>query len=115
MATSRRTELVQGTLDMLILRTLSIGPAHGHAIAKAIERGSDNVLRVEHGSLYPALHRLQKRGWINSGWVVVKERNRELKQYRLTPRGLKHLRAEQSTWNQTIAAIARVMRLRPVV
>lgn len=108
-----RTELVQGTLDMLVLRVLLLGPAHGHAIAKTIERGSDDVLQVDHGSLYPALHRLQKRGWISGNWEFVTHRNRELKLYRLTALGRRQLRSEASKWNQMTTAIARVMRLRP--
>lgn len=105
-----RTELVQGTLDMLILRILLTGSAHGHAIAKTIERSSKDVLRVEHGSLYPALHRLQKRGWITGNWELVKDRNRELKLYSLTSRGRKQLLAEESNWNRLTAAIAHVMQ-----
>src|ERR671924_292355 len=86
---SGRIELLQGTLDMLILRTLVFGPAHGHEIAKHIQRTSDEVLQVEHGSLYPALHRLERRGWISGKWQKSSERNRELKYYRLTPAGKK--------------------------
>ena len=79
-----RIELLQGTLDMLILRTLVLGPAHGHQIAKHIQRTTDDVLQVEHGSLYPALHRLEKRGWIASKWEPGKDQKREFKFYRLT-------------------------------
>ena len=104
-----RIELLQGTLDMLILRTLLFGPAHGHAIAKHIQRTTDDLLQVEHGSLYPALHRLERKGWVVSKWETAKDRNRELKYYRLTPAGRKRLIAEESKWKQMAAAIGRVM------
>ena len=110
MARDRRTELLQGTLDMLILRTLQAGPAHGHEIAKHIQRTSDDVLQVEHGSLYPALHRLEQKGWLTARWEMARERNREFKYYRLTAAGKKQLLAEESKWNQLAAAIARVMQ-----
>ncbi len=102
-------ELLQGTLDLLILRTLRLGPAHGHAIAKAIERGSDDVLQVEQGSLYPALHRLIKRGWIafDNG---TSENNRRAKFYYLTAKGRKHLAIETSRWDKLAGAIARILR-----
>jgi PadR family transcriptional regulator, regulatory protein PadR len=106
---SNRTELLQGTLDMLILRTLIFGPAHGHQIAKHIQRTSEDVLQVEHGSLYPALHRLERKGWIVSKWETAKGRNREFKYYRLTPAGRKQLAFEESKWKQLAEAIARVM------
>ena len=109
MAQERRTDLLQGTLDMLILRTLRWGPAHGHDIAKHIQRTSDEVLQVEHGSLYPALHRLERKGWVSAKWETAKERNREYKYYRLTAAGKKHLAAEESKWKQMAGAIARVM------
>jgi PadR family transcriptional regulator, regulatory protein PadR len=108
-ANSERIELLQGTLDMLILRTLLFGPAHGHAIAKHIQRTSDEVLQVEHGSLYPALHRLERQGWIASKWEQAKDRNREFKYYRLTQAGKKQLATQQSKWKQIADAIARVM------
>src|ERR1044072_2129787 len=92
-----RVELLQGTLDLLILRTLLLGPTHGHAIAKAIERNSEDVLQVEQGSLYPALHRLIKRGWI-SAEEGTSENNRRAKYYRLTTKGRKHLTLETSKW-----------------
>src|SRR5205809_6576539 len=104
----RRIELLQGTLDVLILQTLRSGPAHGHAIAKAIERGSDDVLRVEQGSLYPALHRLIKRGWI-SFEQGTSENNRRAKYYRLTPKGRKQLAVETSKWQTFARAIARLL------
>jgi len=110
MARDKRTELLQGTLDMLILRTLQLGPAHGHEIAKHIQRTSDDVLQVEHGSLYPALHRLEQKGWLAAKWEMARDRNREFKYYRLTAAGKKQLLAEESKWNQITAAIARVMQ-----
>jgi transcriptional regulator len=104
-----RIELLQGTLDLLILRTLRLGPAHGHAIAKAIERGSDDVLLVEQGSLYPALHRLLKREWIafDDG---TSENNRRAKFYRLTAKGRRQLVIETSKWDKLARAIARILR-----
>ena len=106
---TNRTELLQGTLDLLILRTLQLGPAHGHEIAKHIQRTTDEVLQVEHGSLYPALHRLERKGWLAAKWETAKDRNRQFKYYRLTPAGKRQLAAEQSKWNQLVAAIARVL------
>lgn len=103
-----RVELLQGTLDMLILRTLQLGPAHGHHIAKHIQRTTEDVLQVEHGSLYPALHRLERKNWIASKWEA-KDGKRELKYYRLTPAGKKQLLAEESKWKTMASAIARVM------
>lgn len=103
-----RVELLQGTLDLLILRTLRPGPAHGHAIAKSIERSSDEVLQVEQGSLYPALHRLIKRGWIDAE-EGTSENNRRAKFYRLTTLGRKQLAAETSKWDKIAGAIARVL------
>jgi len=107
--TQDRPELLQGTLDMLILRTLLTGPTHGHAITKHIQRTSDELLQVDHGSLYPALHRLVKKGWISAKWELHKERNREFKYYRLTPLGRKQLIRERSKWTQMAAAIHRVL------
>jgi len=101
-------EMVQGTLDMLILRTLVMGPAHGHTIAHVIEYTSENVLEVEQGSLYPALHRLEDRGWLESYWGVS-ENNRKAKFYKLTRVGRKQLVAEASRWRQMVEAIGRVM------
>ena len=106
---SNRTELLQGTLDMLILRTLLFGPAHGHQIAKHIQRTTEDVLQVEHGSLYPALHRMERKGWIVSKWEMPKERNREFKYYRLTPAGRKQFAGQESKWKQVATAVARVM------
>lgn len=107
--TTDRLELMQGTLDMLILRTLLLGPFHGHAIAKHIQRTTDDVLQVDHGSLYPALHRLERKRWIIAKWEMAKDRNREFKYYRLTPAGKKQLAAEQSNWKLLVASIGRVM------
>jgi PadR family transcriptional regulator, regulatory protein PadR len=104
-----RIELLQGTLDLLILRTLLLRPAHGHAIAKAIEFKSDDVLQVEQGSLYPALHRLIKRGWI-SFEEGTSENNRRAKFYRLTSKGRRQLAAETSKWDKLAGAIARILR-----
>ncbi len=104
-----RIELLQGTLDLLILRTLLLGPAHGHAIAKAIEHNSEDVLQVEQGSLYPALHRLIKRGWI-SAEEGTSENNRRAKYYRLTARGRKQLNIETTKWAKRVGAIARILR-----
>ena len=101
-------ELVQGTLDMLILRTLARGPLHGYAIAVAIEARSEDVLRVEEGSLYPALHRLELAGMLVSEWRTS-ETNRRAKYYKLTSTGRKHLAAQSTNWNRLVLAIARVM------
>jgi transcriptional regulator len=106
---SDRVELLQGTLDMLILKTLLLGPAHGHEIAKHLQRTTENVLQVEHGSLYPALHRLERKEWVKSKWETPKDRNREFKYYRLTAAGKKQLLLEESRWKQLADAIARVM------
>jgi PadR family transcriptional regulator, regulatory protein PadR len=108
---NERIELLQGTLDMLILGTLMLGPAHGHAIAKAIEFKSDEVLQVEQGSLYPALHRLIKRGWI-SVEEGTSENNRRAKFYKLTAKGRKQLAVETSKWDKLAGAIARILRSR---
>jgi transcriptional regulator len=104
-----KIELLQGTLDLLILRTLQLGPLHGHAIAKAIEFRSDEVLQVEQGSLYPALHRLIKRKWI-SVEEGTSENNRRAKFYALTALGKKQLRIETSKWEKLAAAIAQILR-----
>jgi len=102
-------ELLQGTLDLLILRTLLLGPSHGHAIAKAIEFRSDDVLQIEQGSLYPALHRLIKRKWI-SVEEGTSENNRRAKFYRLTAKGRRQLALETSKWDKLTWAIARILR-----
>jgi len=102
-------ELVQGTLDMLVLRTLQWGPQHGHGISVAIRAASQDVLQVEHGSLYPALHRLREQGWIQAEWKMTENKQRA-RYYRLTPAGRKRLAAERSRWEQMAAAITRVMR-----
>ena len=104
-----RIELLQGTLDLLILRTLLLGPTHGHAIAKAIEFRSEDVLQVEQGSLYPALHRLIKRGWI-SVQDGTSENNRRAKFYRLTAEGRRQLAVETGRWDKLAGAIARILR-----
>src|SRR5499433_1222524 len=105
-----RANLLQGTLDMLILRTLLFGPAHGHQIARHTQRTTDDVLQVEHGSLYPALHRLERKGWLSAKWeIAAKDQKREFKYYRLTPAGRKQLAAEESKWMQMARAIAQVM------
>jgi transcriptional regulator len=102
-------DLLQGTLDLLVLRTLQAGPAHGHTIAYAIERRSDDVLQVEHGSLYPALHRLEDRGWIASFWGTS-ENNRRARYYRLTPAGRRQLAHQTSRWDLLAAAVNRILR-----
>ncbi|MGH8638628.1 MAG: PadR family transcriptional regulator, partial [Burkholderiales bacterium] len=101
-------ELLQGTLDLLVLKTLAIGPAHGHTIAHAIAHRSEAVLQVEHGSLYPALHRLEDRGWIASFWGTS-ENNRKAKYYRITQAGRKHLVHERSRWESLVQAVTRVL------
>ena len=108
-ARNDRVELMQGTLDMLILRTLRLGPTHGQAIAKTIERNSDDVLQVEQGSLYPALHRLLRRGWITYA-EGASENNRRANFYSLTAKGRKQLDIETSKWDRLATAIARVLR-----
>jgi transcriptional regulator len=101
--------LVQGTLELLILRTLLVGPLHGHGIAKHIQRTSEDVLQVEHGSLYPALHRLEKSRCLTSKWEQT-ERGREMRMYRLTPKGRKQLSREQGKWDELVRAMARVLK-----
>ena len=101
-----RVEILQGTLDVLILRTLLTGPTHGHAIAKHIQRTSEDLLQVETGSLYPALHRMEANGWIDASWELS-DKGKRAKYYRLTPRGRKQLAAEQSKWE----AFSRAMGL----
>jgi transcriptional regulator len=106
---ANRGDLLQGTLDLLILRTVAAGPAHGHTIANVIEHQSEDVLQVEHGSLYPALHRLEDRGWIASFWGTS-ETNRRARYYRLTPEGRQQLARETSRWNELVRAVNRVLR-----
>jgi PadR family transcriptional regulator, regulatory protein PadR len=101
--------MLQGTLDLLILKTLAIGPAHGHTIAHAIEHRSEEVLQVEHGSLYPALHRLEDRGWIASFWGTS-ENNRRARYYRLTPAGKKQITEQTDRWDALVQAINRILR-----
>lgn len=103
-----RVGLLQGTLDLLILRTLLTGPTHGHAIAKHIQRTSEDLLQVETGSLYPALHRLEAKGWIAASWELS-EKGKRARFYRLTPRGRKQLVAEQSKWEAFARAMALVL------
>lgn len=103
-----RVELLQGTLDLLILRTLLPGPAHGHAVAKHIQRTSEDLLQVETGSLYPALHRLEAKGWIAASWDLS-DKGKRAKYYRLTPLGRKQLAAEESKWQVLTRAIALIL------
>ncbi|UWZ83613.1 PadR family transcriptional regulator [Occallatibacter riparius] len=105
----QHANLLLGTLDMLILRTLVWGPAHGRQIGKHIQRTTNDFLQMQHGSLYPALHRLEKRGWVTSNWEMASDRNREFKYYRLTEKGKKQLQVEESQWKQMTEAVARVM------
>jgi PadR family transcriptional regulator, regulatory protein PadR len=109
MSSSKQVELLQGTLDMLILRTLQWGAQHGHGIGQAIRHSSADLLKIERGSLYPALHRLEQQGLIAAEWKAS-EMNRRAKYYRLTAAGKKHLVAEQSKWKLLVRTIARVMR-----
>jgi PadR family transcriptional regulator, regulatory protein PadR len=104
----QRLELLQGTLDMLILRTLQWGPQHGHGIGQTIRSQTEDMLKVETGSLYPALHRLEKHGWLKSEWGVSQS-NQRAKFYRLTPDGKKQLLREESRWMQLVSAIGRIM------
>ena len=107
-----RLDLLQGTLDMLILQTLQWGPQHGYAISQTIRAQSSEALKVETGSLYPALHRLQKQGWLKSEWRLS-ETNQRAKFYRLTPAGKKHLLRERDRWAQLVTAIAGVLQPSP--
>jgi PadR family transcriptional regulator, regulatory protein PadR len=104
-----RIDLPQGTLDLLILRTLSLGPQHGWAISERVHQISDDVLRIQQGSLYPALHRLERRGWIKAKWGVS-ENNRRAKYYQLTMTGKKQLAEEQDAWEKLTVAVAQVLR-----
>ena len=104
----RRLELLQGTLDMLILRTLQWGPQHGHGIGVALRTGSDEVLSVDHGSLYPALHRLERQGWVQADWKLTENKQRA-KYYRLTAAGRRQLALERTRWRRLSAAVARLL------
>ena len=105
----KAADIMQGTLDVLVLQTLVAGPAHGHTIAQVIGRRSEDVLQVEHGSLYPALHRLEDRGWISSFWGTS-ENNRRARYYRLTPAGRQQLVSETSRWDRFVRAVNQVLR-----
>ena len=105
----QHSNLLLGTLDMLILRTLLCGPAHGRHIGKHIQRTTNDFLQMQHGSLYPALHRLERKRWITSKWETAPDRNREFKYYRLTEKGRKQLLVEESQWKRMTEAVARVM------
>src|SRR5918997_4180573 len=107
-----RIELLQGTLDLLVLQTLQWGPQHGYGISQAIRTNSGEVLRVDTGSLYPALHRLERQEWIDSEWKVS-ENNQRVKVYRLTAEGRKHLAAERTRWEQFAEAVSRALNPRP--
>jgi transcriptional regulator len=111
-AAESRIDLLQGTLDMLILRTLQWGPQHGYAIGQTIRAQSSEVLRVETGSLYPALQRLEKREWVTSEWDQT-EANQRAKYYRLTPKGKQQLSRERARWTELVAAIGRIMNPEP--
>ena len=104
-----RIDLLQGTLDLMILQTLRWGPQHGHGIGQAIRTSSQDAIQVEHGSLYPALHRLERRGWLSAEWKVS-EANRRARYYRLTPTGKKQLAEEQSKWKALVRAVARTTK-----
>lgn len=108
----RRTDLLQGTLDLLVLRTLIFGPLHGYGIAKAIHQTSNETLRIEFGSLYPALRRLELKDWIASKWETS-DHNRQAKYYRLTPAGKRQLAMEESKWQQFVSAISSVLKSDP--
>ena len=103
-----RIEIMQGTLDMLVLRTLQWGPQHGHGIGQAIRAKSEDALQIEHGSLYPALHRLERQRWLKAEWKAS-ESNRKAKYYSLTAAGKKQLITEESKWNALVQTIARIM------
>jgi transcriptional regulator len=107
--TRPQTELLQGTLDLLVLKTLSWGPAHGYSVARWIQQLTHDVLEVGEGSLYPSLHRLEERGWVESEWRRS-ENNRKAKFYRLTPQGRAQLRSESATWTRFVGAVAKVLR-----
>jgi transcriptional regulator len=106
---AQKLEVLQGTLDLLILRTLQWGPQHGHGVGQAIRARSDDLLQLEHGSLYPALHRLRRQGWVTAEWGVTDNKQRA-RFYRLTPSGRKQLAREESRWNLFVRTVARVLR-----
>ena len=106
--TRQKPDLLQGTLDLLILRTLQWGPQHGHGIGVALRAGSDDVLNVDHGSLYPALHRLEREGWIGATWKLTENKQRA-KYYRLTATGRRQLAIERSRWSRLSTAISRLL------
>ena len=111
-AGQERIDVLRGTLDMLILRTLLFGPVHGHGVAHSIQQTSREVLQIDHGSLYPALHRLVRRGWISSPWGTS-ENNRRARYYSLTPLGRKQLTTETTRWERQVEAINRILQPRP--
>jgi len=107
--TPERVDLLHGTLDLLVLRTLLLGPMHGHGIGKAIQRTSEDMLQIDHGSLYPALHRMVRKGWLTGDWQDTRK-GRPMKFYRLTPAGRRQLEAERSNWEQVCRAIGLVLK-----
>lgn len=109
MAPLEKTDLLQGTLDLLILKVIALGPVHGYGIAQRIRQISSDVLQVQQGSLYPALHRLEKRGWIAADWGES-DNNRQARFYRLSAKGRKQLAAEEETWNRLSKAVALILR-----
>ena len=109
MAPLEKTDLLQGTLDLLILKVVALGPVHGYGISQRIRQISSSVLQVQQGSLYPALHRLEKRGWLAADWGES-ENGREAKFYRLSAKGRKQLAAEEETWNRLSKAVALILR-----
>jgi PadR family transcriptional regulator PadR len=109
MAPLEKTDLLQGTLDLLILKVVALGPVHGYGIAQRIRQISSDVLQVQQGSLYPALHRLEKRGWIAADWGES-ENNRQARFYRLSAKGRKQLAAEEETWNRLSKAVALILQ-----
>lgn len=110
--TTRELDLLQGTLDVLVLRALSWGPMHGYAVARFIRNGSDGSFKVLDGALYTSLHRMEERGWVESQWGLS-EKGKRAKFYRLTPAGRRALQSETTTWNDYVAAVARVMKATP--
>ena len=112
MPTPRELDLLQGTLDVLVLRALSWGPAHGYGVARFIRQGSDGTFKVLDGALYTSLHRMEERGWVESDWGMS-EKKKRAKFYRLTAAGRRALRAETDTWNDYVTAVARVMTATP--